>query len=217
MTFKRIGNDMIRCILTEQDMIDNGLEIEDFFKDREKIQSFLETIVEQAREEVGYEMKSGMLALQVMPLPNKGLAITFSENADQGLGDVLSQIKDIASGIISENVDEKDDEIITKDKKDKKQEGRLFSFDSYNDVDAFSKSCQVDKVGKSVLYKNGEDGKFYMVIRKGKLSRKIYEYICFLALEYGKLISDEQSVLVNFQEHHEPMIRKNAIGIMKKI
>ena len=32
MVFKRINKDTVRCILTEQDMIDNGLQIEDFFK-----------------------------------------------------------------------------------------------------------------------------------------------------------------------------------------
>ncbi len=216
MFFRRIGKDMVRCILTEQDMIDNGLEVEDFFKDKEKVQGFLENIVEQAREEVGYEMKSGMLALQVMPLPNKGLAITFSENSEQGLSDVLSQIKEIANDIIAEgNGFAEDDTDEGKVSRNKKSEGRLYCFDSMDAVMDFSKSCPVDKVAKSTLYRL--DRKYYMVLKKGKISRKVYDCISFSALEYGKLVSDDHAFIVNFQEHNEPVIKKNTIGILKKI
>ena len=44
MKFSRIGKDMVRCVLTEQDMIENDVKLEDFFKNREKIHGFLEKI-----------------------------------------------------------------------------------------------------------------------------------------------------------------------------
>lgn len=216
MIFRRIGKDMVRCILTEQDMIDNGLEVEDFFKDKEKVQGFLENIVEQAREEVGYEMKSGMLALQVMPLPNKGLAITFSENSEQGLSDVLSQIKEIANDIISDGNGISDSEQVEeKVIRSKKTDGRLYCFDTMDSVMEFSKACPIDKVAKSTLYK--VDRKYYMVLKKGKISKKMYDVISFSALEYGELVSDDYAFIVNFQEHNDPVIKKNSIGILKKI
>lgn len=214
MVFKRIGKDTVRCILTEQDMVENGLEIEDFFKDKDKVHDFLENIVEQAREEVGYEMKSGMLAMQVMPLPNKGLAITFSENADNSFNSVLEQIKEITGDSI---VSSEEPEDIKTDKKIKKFDGRLYQFVSMKDVEDFCISIQVEKVNKSILYKSQEDGRYYMIIRKGNLSKKSYDSLCFQAMEYAKLISDNPAVLVNWQEHHEPMIKKNAIGIIRKI
>lgn len=214
MVFKRIGKDTVRCILTEQDMVENGLEIEDFFKDKDKVHDFLENIVEQAREEVGYEMKSGMLAMQVMPLPNKGLAITFSENADNSFNSVLEQIKEITGDSI---VSSEEPEDIKTDKKVKKFDGRLYQFISMKDVEDFCISIQVEKVNKSILYKSQEDGRYYMIIRKGNLSKKSYDSLCFQAMEYAKLISDNPAVLVNWQEHHEPMIKKNAIGIIRKI
>lgn len=214
MVFKRIDKDTVRCILTEQDMIDNGLEIEDFFKDKDKVHDFLENIVEQAREEVGYEMKTGMLAMQVMPLPNKGLAITFSENTENSFSSVLEQIKEFAgdTGISPQDFDD-----VKSDKKLKKLDGRLYEFASMKDVESFCMSVPEEKVNKSILYKNEENGKYYMIIRKGKLSKKIYDSLCFLAIEYAKLVSDNPAVLANWQEHHEPMVKKNAIGIIRKI
>jgi len=214
MVFKRIGKDTVRCILTEQDMIDNGLEIDDFFKDKDKVHDFLENIVEQAREEVGYEMKSGMLAMQVMPLPDKGLAITFSENAENSFSNVIEQIKEIAGESVIASEEEDDFKC---NKKLKKLDGRMYCFNRMKDVEGFCASVSVEKAGKSVLYKDEDDGKYYMIIRKGRLPKKSYDALCFQAMEYAKLVSDNPAVLVNWQEHHVPMIKKNAIGIMKKI
>ena len=69
MTFKRIDEDTVCCIVTEDDMMDNGLELEDFLQNKDKIQEFLHKIVEQAEEEVGYESKKGILSMQVAMLP----------------------------------------------------------------------------------------------------------------------------------------------------
>lgn len=63
MTFKRIDESTIRCIVTEEDMEENGLELDDFFTQSDKAQDFLREIVEQASEEVGYDSGQGMVSL----------------------------------------------------------------------------------------------------------------------------------------------------------
>ena len=77
MKFQRIDEDTVCCLLTEEDIQEHGLETQDFLMDREKVHGFLETIVEQAKEEEGYESRSGMLAMQIAFLPDNGVAITF--------------------------------------------------------------------------------------------------------------------------------------------
>ena len=47
MQFKRINENTIRCILTEEDMLEEGLRIEDFFTNKDKTRGFLEHIVKQ--------------------------------------------------------------------------------------------------------------------------------------------------------------------------
>ena len=77
MQFKRLDENTVRCILSEEDMEQRGLEFEDFFTNKDKTKSFLEDIVRQAQEEVGYEVASDSVAMQVMPLPDNRLALTF--------------------------------------------------------------------------------------------------------------------------------------------
>jgi len=93
MTFKRIDESTIRCIVTEEDMEENGLELDDFFTQSDKAQNFLREMVEQATEEVGYEAAQGMVSLQIMPLPNHALAITFSEIETDELQAVMENLR----------------------------------------------------------------------------------------------------------------------------
>lgn len=98
MEFKRIDDETVRCIINEDDMKEYNIEIDDFLKNRGKIQEFLHKIVEMAVDEVGYNPKNGLLAMQVMPLPRNRLAITFSEKGSEGMEDILHQINDALGG-----------------------------------------------------------------------------------------------------------------------
>lgn len=106
MEFKRIDKETVRCIINEDDMKEFNIEMDDFLKNRDKIHEFLHQIVERAMEEVNYNPKNGMLAMQVMPLPGNRLAITFSEKSSAGLEDVLRQVNDALGGNKGANPDE---------------------------------------------------------------------------------------------------------------
>ncbi len=93
VTFRRIDENTIRCIITEEDMQEYNVEINDFFKDRQKVNEFLHAVVERAAEEIGYEVQHGMLSMQLVPLPKNRLAITFSDKPEMGLRDMLEQVK----------------------------------------------------------------------------------------------------------------------------
>lgn len=102
MEFERIGNHMIQCHISVEEMDEYGLRIEDFFTNQEKSRDFLEQLVEHAEEEVGYEADSGMVSMQLMRLPDDSLVITFSEKGDEGLQNMLNQLQNLA-GMLDEN------------------------------------------------------------------------------------------------------------------
>ena len=74
MEFIRIDENTVRCIVNEDDMREYDVEIDDFLKNRSKVQDFLHNIVERASDEIGYEPKDGLLAMQIMMLPKNRLA-----------------------------------------------------------------------------------------------------------------------------------------------
>ena len=94
MTFKRINQDTVCCILTEDDMLEYGVELEDFILNKEKVQEVLHNIVERAVDELGLDMqRGGMLSLQIMPLPDNSVSIIFSEKGQINIMDMIQHLK----------------------------------------------------------------------------------------------------------------------------
>lgn len=102
MDFQRIDKNTVQCRMTEEEMNEYGFEIEDFFTNQEKSRAFLEQIVERAEEEVGYEVESGMISMQLMRMPDNSLMITFSDHGDENLQNMLHHLQNLA-GMIDES------------------------------------------------------------------------------------------------------------------
>lgn len=105
MDFQRIDKNTVQCRMTEEEMNEYGFDIEDFFTNQEKSREFLEQIVERAEEEVGYEVESGMISMQLMRMPDNSLTITFSDRGEDGIQNMLHHIQNLAGMIDESSVD----------------------------------------------------------------------------------------------------------------
>lgn len=222
MKFSRVDKDTIRCIITEEDMKEHGLNIEDFFNNKDKSREFLESIVEQAEKEVGYQVKNGVLAIQIMPLPRNGLAITFSENGSKNFVDIFDHMKDVGSVIeeyshIDTKIKKTQEKSKTKGKAKNQPTLKIYKFKSLKDVEQYCCSITFDKIFTSKLYKDDQDNSYYLIINKGRLSAAIYSAICDLALEFADFVSDSSLYLAYCEEHYKCLIKKKAINVMRSI
>lgn len=220
MKFKRIDEDTVCCLLTEEDIQEYGLETQDFLMDREKVHGFLETIVEQAKEEVGYESRSGMLAMQIAVLPDNGVAITFSEKEEDNVRNMIEQIMsgnkmldDIAGRFMQER--EKAEKKV--EKTSKNADSYIYCFDNFEILENFCNRIQIDKPIKSRLYKDKEKNKFYLLLRKGKLSKKEFEFVEQLASEFATFISNQNARIMYMEEHYQCMIKKKAVNVIQSM
>ncbi len=212
MKFSRIDEETVRCVLSEEDMKEQGIEIEDFFKNKDKIQKFLEGIVEQAREEVGYESDSGVLAMQVMPLPENGLAIIFSENPENNFREMFKSLKDVVGEIASEITD-----TLAKKEEGAKAGIRIHRFASLSRIEEFCYAVPMDKRIKSQVYKDEAQKTYYLVMEKGRTAAKLFNLVNERAFEFGEYVSDQPIQLTYIQEHYTCLIKKNAISILQRI
>ncbi len=235
MTFKRIDESTIRCIVTEEDMEENGLELDDFFTQSDKAQDFLREIVEQASEEVGYDSGQGMVSLQIVPLPNHALAITFSEAESKEWHEMMENIKGIIEDV-KERVREKgtlqDGDApenqgavsavtIPADKekrgKEETEKSRLFAFVTLRFAIQYAKTVQEKGAVHSTLYKDTANNVFYMTIEKGRLSTHKYNVLCSNATEFATYIPDGQRILDYLKERGEVLVENRAVKVLAKL
>lgn len=101
MEFKKIDETKFQCLLYEEDLEDNNISIDDFFRnDTSKIHGLLDVVMEKAHKSIGIIMDSGVMSLQLAPQPNHSILLTISSGKDD-FGDMLRQAGERASQAIS--------------------------------------------------------------------------------------------------------------------
>ena len=97
MKFRRIDVETVRCLISEEELNENGLDMDDFLQNGKKTEEFLRKIVSMAENEVGYKAPGGSLSVQASILPNHTLSLTLTEKQDSNLIDILESLRSAVS------------------------------------------------------------------------------------------------------------------------
>ncbi|WP_026654794.1 MULTISPECIES: adaptor protein MecA [Butyrivibrio] len=104
MEFKRINKDTVNCIITEDDMDEQGIKLEDLFEKKKEALDFLHDVMLKAQEEVDYKPTGSFMPLQITVLPDHSISLTLSENASASFGEILRNLTEKAGVNIPKNV-----------------------------------------------------------------------------------------------------------------
>lgn len=245
MEFKRIDDTKFQCLLDEDDLEDNNISLDDFFRnDTKKIHGLLDVILEEAQKSIGIMMDGGVMSLQLAPQPNHTILLTISSghdefsdmirNAGKMMTDrILSDIHDAGSNVIKKEdagdaiksapfvpVEKLEEQIKNKLKKTAKQQESqmiaIYRFASMQAVEEFAQNCPKTWGLKNSLYKHKEQACFYYIVERTRCAQEKYQYICDLLTEYGGYVSSKKETAAYIMEHCEILIENNAVNIMKK-
>ena len=104
MEFKRINKDTITCIITEDDMDEQGIKLEDLFEKKKEAMDFLHDVMRKAEEEVDYKPTGSFMPMQITVLPDHSISLTLSENASASFGEILRNLTEKAGIKLPKNV-----------------------------------------------------------------------------------------------------------------
>lgn len=99
MKFKKIGEDKIRCVITKEEMEQNGIELGDFVSDQEKTQSFIRDILAEACETLGIETHAKAYSVQMTVMPEGDVALLISPDSNTGLATAIEELKKHLTGL----------------------------------------------------------------------------------------------------------------------
>ncbi len=284
MEFKRINKDTVTCIITEDDMDEQGIKLEDLFEKKKEAMDFLHEVMKKAEEEVDYKPTGSFMPMQITVLPDHSISLTLSENASASFGEILKNLTEKAGIKIPKNVledlgDSVDEERINRlneylkslkqltnsvknimedagasDNKDripvnqgetienskkkaamiangakraltpeeieKRDQSRLkfheyvFTFGDIRTVISFCDKAPRDLKVESALYKNTEDGRYYLDLIRNDEDPKVFAALFTMAYEFGRFQASNQNVIAHYKENYECIIPSNAIACL---
>lgn len=93
MKFKKLGDDKIKCVITHEEMEQNGIELGDFLGNQEKTQSFIRDILAEACKTLDIEPKGHAYSVQMTVMPQGDVALIISPDVTSNLSGAIDELK----------------------------------------------------------------------------------------------------------------------------
>ena len=218
MKYKKINDATVQCIVSADDMSEYGLTLSDIFDRNERGEEFLRDIIERAHEEVGYQINNGNIAMQITPLKDNGLVVTFTDEGPAAFKEMLQNLKEVLQEFSAElaGQEERERSRVAAQKAGEYDENRrMFVFASLHETMQYAATIPNTYSVKSHLYKEGGD--YYLVLEKNRLSYKAFNRISAQAVEFGNLIAVSEERMQYLEEHGECLIRNRAVSRLRRI
>lgn len=223
MEFSREGNNVIRCVISEEEIEELGYTIDDIISNGVRTQQFMNEIFDMAEQEFNTKFELGIKSVRADILPDHTISLTFSEHP--GAEGVMDHIKDIVNGLLNTIPKQKWDEI--KSIKDKGTEVTeaisdknlkiivLFVFEDLDTLIRYAKQVQMEVLPFNQLYKL--DGVYFLMMDMTACSEDEAKRLSALTDEYAADIFVGAEKRAFIYEHGKEIIKERALETLREI
>lgn len=227
MRFKRISTDTVRCIITQDELKENGLEMDDFLSNDGRTEDFLRKMIALAEQEVGFKVQGGPLTIQVAVLSENKLALTFSEKQAGNLMELLEGLRSAMSNLSNAVNDKKKEK--EKEKTEtaetpvpaSKKDLYLLEFDDLKSLQAFcaglAENIEEQMQMNSELYLLEDENVYCLILRRGKMDEKQICRIMSASIEFMDAVSAQEGQVAYIREHGKCILTDHAISQMQRL
>ena len=225
MEFSRDGNNVIRCVITEEEIEELGYTIDDIISNSARTQQFMNQIFDLAEQEFNTKFDIGIKSVRADIMPDHTISLTFSEHP--GTEGVMDHIKDIVNGLLNTIPKQKWDEIkAMKDKGAGDNEAEiatdstakiivLFAFEDLDTLMRYAKQVKVEEIPFNQLYKF--DDMYFLLLDVTSASEKDVKSLSALTDEYAADIFVGAEKRAFIYEHGKEILKERAIEQLREI
>lgn len=225
MEFSRDGNNIIRCVITEEEIEELGYTIDDIISNGVRTQQFMNQIFDLAEQEFNTKFDIGIKSVRADIMPDHTISLTFSEHP--GTEGVMDHIKDIVNGLLNTIPKQKWDEIKSMKEKDAGESNVeiasdhalkiivLFAFEELDALMRYAKQVKVETIPFNQLYKF--DDMYFLMLDVTDSSEKDVKRLSALTDEYAADIFVGAEKRAFIYEHGKEIISTNAIERLREI
>lgn len=225
MEFSRDGNNIIRCVITEEEIEELGYTLDDIISNSTRTQQFMNQIFDLAEQEFNTKFELGIKSVRADIMPDHTISLTFSEHP--GTEGVMDHIKDIVNGLLNTIPKQKWDEI--RAMKDKDVQGTsneasseeqlrvivLFAFEDLDTLMRYAKQVKVEQIPFNQLYKF--DGIYFLMMDMTDSHEDDVRKLSALTDEYAADIFVGAEKRAFIYEHGKEIIKERAIEQLREI
>lgn len=216
MEFSREGNNIIRCVISEEEIEELGYTIDDIISNGVRTQQFMNQIFDMAEQEFDTKFELGIKSVRADILPDHTISLTFSEHP--GAEGVMDHIKDIVNGLLNtipkQKWDVKDSKLV-ETSEDALRIIVLFAFEDIDILMRYAKQVNVKKMPFNQLYKF--DGLYFLMMDISDSNEEDVKKLSALTDEYAADIFVGAEKRAFIYEHGKEILKERAIEQLREI
>lgn len=223
MYFKRVNDTTITCVITEKDLQDNGIAIDDLFERKKEAMEYLRNIIMEAAEAEHFGLSGDYTSMRVTVLPDRSIALTLSENKSRIKVNDLRGLPNAAPGS-----HESETPVQAANHKNVSGKGteRMsrpiygFLFDSMNEV---IECCgHILEMGgrensRQSLYLDEEYMTYYLFLEGVVRDDPDFSRMVLALNEFGDFFNEGAGAIAFIREHGKCIVRDNAAEVLASL
>lgn len=217
MEFSRDGNNIIRCVISEEEIEELGYTIDDIISNGRRTQQFMNQIFDLAEQEFDTKFELGIKSVRADILPDHTISLTFSEHP--GTEGVMDHLKDIMNGLLGSVSKQKLEELTSVSKQEESGQPAkivvLFAFEELDTLMRYAKQVKVEDVPFNQLYKF--DGIYFLMMDMTDSKEEDVRKLSALTDEYAADIFVGAEKRAFIYEHGTEIIKERAIEQLREI
>ncbi len=208
MTFTRLGENEIRCVLSEEEFISFGIDLDDILEKNYKSGRFFNEILTQAMEALG-EKDTGIrgCSAQINVMQDRSISILFHTRRDDRLSGYSRKLME------AEETLRKTAEIL---EKAKDSSSLLISFKSIEDAVSFCRSFKNAGHIVSRFFKYHKTGEYLLFLLRYTCDEELFKRLRVTAEEFGRVYPDIAANKVYMMDNSELLIPDDAFYSLRE-
>lgn len=237
MKIERIGENKIRCALTEEEIRQLGFDIDDIIGNSETTQQFMRVVLGLVEEQENISMENISPMVKAELLQNHSMAITFGEESALSFRELVDTMSHIISQFDSDHQKGKDGKLqdigqepaieaqqIQQDtsvkqhpNKKKKAEPMICAlrFATLENMRSMCHVCFPGNMPKSSLYKLEEQ--YYLILDFTGFSKDEMRPFAFGTVEYDDGHYSNMGQIAYIKEHGKCIMKREALEMLMQL
>ncbi len=203
MKFTRVGENEIRCILSEEEMVDFGIDLDDILEKNGKSGRFFSEILSQAAKALGESETKELrgLSAQISILNDRSISILLKTRKEPDIIELAERLRN-AGNALKESFEKKGS--------DRDSRSFLVSFKSIDDAVSFCRAGSSAGHLLSRFFKNRKTDEYILFILHYACDETQYKKVRILAGEFGKINDGQTASKVHVLENSDMLISDDA-------
>ena len=201
MVFRRINDTTINCIITEEDLNEHGIHLDDLFERKKEAVEFIRGVLAEASRKENFNIQSEYTSMKIAVLPDHTISLTITEDPAQS-----KMIRD-AKGLTGQDIPEETGD--SAEEPVRMPETFLYLFPSMDRVISCARSVLTAAEADTALYRT-PDGAYCLTVYRNAASDSGFDQMVLGINEFGRLVATEPARIAGLIEDSDCIIRERA-------